>query len=331
MSCGYDYSDCIDTVKLQEVNALLNSIFPNPENKQLILEILSGGLTGRAIEKFVLFNDGGRNGKGLLNDFVKITFGEYGLIYANVSLLNEKEKTGANPEKAALHNKLVGIMKEPDGSEPIRNDRVKDITGGGNMSAQMCFSNNTTIKLSLILIMECNERPKFKTEPTHAEEERTIDVLFPNRFTTLDDEVDGITVFKADSKFKTSEWKEAHRLEFLHLTMEAFKKFQSNNYVFKIPQNVRERTQSYLNKSFPILEIFNDWYVKTGVKTDVIKLKDVHDNIKNTEVYYGFDKAEKRKYSYKYLNEFVEKHRDFRGNYHDRLKLNGVDYKNVLT
>jgi phage/plasmid-associated DNA primase len=117
MSCGYDYSDCI-----QEVNALLNSIFPNPENKQLILEILSGGLTGRAIEKFVLFNDGGRNGKGLLNDFVKITFGEYGLIYANVSLLNEKEKTGANPEKAALHNKLVGIMKEPDGSEPIRND-----------------------------------------------------------------------------------------------------------------------------------------------------------------------------------------------------------------
>jgi hypothetical protein len=71
--------------------------------------------------------------------------------------------------------------------------------------------------------------------------------------------------------------------------------------------------------------------VKTGVKTDVIKLKDVYDNIKNTEVYYGFDKAEKRKYSYKYLNEFVEKHRDFRGNYHDRLKLNGVDYKNVLT
>jgi phage/plasmid-associated DNA primase len=86
MSCGYDYSDCIDTVKLQEVNALLNSIFPNPEKKQLILEILSGGLTGRAIEKFVLFNDGGRNGKGLLNDFVKITFGEYGLIYANASV-----------------------------------------------------------------------------------------------------------------------------------------------------------------------------------------------------------------------------------------------------
>jgi hypothetical protein len=71
--------------------------------------------------------------------------------------------------------------------------------------------------------------------------------------------------------------------------------------------------------------------VKTGVKTDVIKVKDVYDNIKNTEVYYGFDKAEKRKYSYKYFNEFVEKHRDFRGEYHDRLKLNGVDYKNVLT
>ena len=76
----------------------------------------------------------------------------------------EKEKTGANPEKASIHNKRIVIMKEPDGNEPIRNDRVKDITGGGNISGRMCFSNNTNINLNLILIMECNERPKFKSE-----------------------------------------------------------------------------------------------------------------------------------------------------------------------
>jgi phage/plasmid-associated DNA primase len=75
----------------------LSSIFPIPENKQLFLEILSGGLTGRPI---VIFNGGGRNGKGLLDEFVKIIFGEFGLIHANVSLITEKEKTGANPEKA---------------------------------------------------------------------------------------------------------------------------------------------------------------------------------------------------------------------------------------
>jgi hypothetical protein len=50
--------------------------------------------------------------------------------------LTEKEKTGANPEKASIHNKRIVIMKEPDASEPLRNDRVKDMTGGGNIS---CF------------------------------------------------------------------------------------------------------------------------------------------------------------------------------------------------
>ena len=331
MSCGYNYSDDIDTVKLTEVNDLLNSIIPNAENKQLLLEILSCGLTGRANENFVLFNGGGRNGKGLIDEFLKTIYGEYCLIYANVSLLTEKEKTGANPEKASLHNKRIAIMKEPDGDEPIRNDRVKDITGGGNISGRMCFSNNTNINLNLILAMECNVGPKFKTEPTHAEEERVIDLEFPNRFTTNDEEVDNKTVFKADCKFKTTEWKESHRLEFLHLLIQAFKRFQSNNYKFKIPQNVKERTTLYLNSSFPILGIFDDLYIKTGIKSDIIKLKDVYEKIKHTDIFYGFDKAEKRKYSYKYFSGFVEKNKTFREHYYERLKINGNDYFTVLS
>jgi phage/plasmid-associated DNA primase len=330
MSCGYDYNPTINPEKLREVEDLLNKIIPNGENKQLLLEIMSAGLTGRAIEKFVMFNGGGRNGKGLLNEFLKTIFGDYQLIYANVSLLTEKEKTGANPEKASIHNKRIVIMKEPDGNEPIRNDRVKDITGGGNISGRMCFSNNTNINLNLILIMECNERPKFKSEPTHAEEERTIDLLFPNRFTTLDDEIDDISVFKADGIYKTTEWKEDHRNEFLHLIIQAFKKFQNNNYIFKIPQNVKERTQSYLNLSFPILEIFNDLYETTNGSNDIVKLKDVYDNVKHTDTFYGFDKAEKRKYNYKYFCDFIEKNREFRGKYHDIKKIKNIKYNNIL-
>jgi hypothetical protein len=331
MSCGYDYSDEIDPDKLKELEDLLETIIPDIQNRNLLLEILSCGLTGRSIEKFIIFNGGGRNGKGLIDEFLKIIYGEYALIYANVSLLTEKDKTGANPEKAAIHNKRIVIMKEPEGNEPLRNDRVKDITGGGNISGRMLYSNNTIINLHLLLIMECNERPKFKTEPTHAEEERTIDLLFPNRFTTLDDEIDGITVFKADSKYKTDEWKESHRIEFLHLIIKSFKQFQQKNYVFTIPQNVKERTQSYLNSSFPILEIFLDLYVKTNVKTDVVKLGNVFDKIKNTEIFNGFDKAEKRKYNYKYFCGFVEKNRVFKGDYIDAKMINGIRYQNILT
>ena len=330
MSCGYDYNTNVDPAKMAEVQALLDTIIPNPENRQLLLEVMSAGLTGRAIEKFVLFNGGGRNGKGLLDEFLKTIFGDYQLIYANVSLLTEKDKTGGNPEKASLHNKRIVIMKEPDGNEPLRNDRVKDITGGGNVSGRMLYSNKTIVNLNLILIMECNDRPKFKTEPTHAEDERVIDILFPNRFSTLDDEIDNVSVFKANGDYKTDEWKNAHRDEFLQIIIQAFKAFQSRDYAFAIPQNVKDRTRAYLNASFPILEIFSELYTKTGARTDVVKLKDIYDTVKGSETFLEFDKKEKRMYNYKYFCEFVEKNRELKGDYHDRHRVGAEQYKNVL-
>ena len=148
MTCGYDYTDKIDKTKLQTINTLIEQIMPDPDIRKLYLQILSAGLTGRAIEKFVVFNGGGRNGKGLINEFIKLVLGDYALIYANVSILTEKDKTGANPEKAMLDNKRFVVMKEPQGDIKLKNDRVKDITGGGNISGRMLFSNKTEIKLS---------------------------------------------------------------------------------------------------------------------------------------------------------------------------------------
>ena len=45
--------------------------FWQPEIKKLYLTILSTGLDGLQLEKFVLANGGGGNGKGLLNEFTK--------------------------------------------------------------------------------------------------------------------------------------------------------------------------------------------------------------------------------------------------------------------
>jgi len=66
-------------------------------------------------------------------NFTKLVLGDYALIYANVSILTEKDKTGANLEKAVLANKRFVVMKEPQGDIKLKNDRVKDISGGGNI------------------------------------------------------------------------------------------------------------------------------------------------------------------------------------------------------
>jgi hypothetical protein len=145
-------------------------------------------------------------------------------------------------------------------------------------------------------------------------------VLLPNRFTTNEDEIDNVTVFRGDPKYKTTEWKESHRDAFLQILLNSFKNLQKNNYSLTIPKVVAIRTQNYLNQSFPIFELFNTRYVKTGVKTDILKLKDAYGVLKNTDEFNDFTKEQKRKYNQKFFYEFFEKHRNFRGDYVDKCK-----------
>ncbi len=326
MTCGYDYNPVIDPVKMTEVRTILDSIFPNKENLKLMLEVLSGGLTGRVIEKFVLFNGRGRNGKGFINENCEVVFGEYGLIYGNTALLTEKEKTGGNPEKAEMHNKRIVIFKEPDGEEPLLNANIKSLTGGGNVSGRKLYSNNTNIVLCMIMIMECNDKPKFKSSPKDAEEERVVDLHFPNKFTSNPDEVNGVDVFMGNPELKTTAWKEAHRDAFLQILIESYKSLQSNNHTLYIPQNVKDRTNIYLNESLPIIEVFNAKYVRTGNNMDILKLKDVFTDLKISSAYFDLPKVSQRKCTYKSMCETMKTNTVFRNSYKERHN----DLRNIL-
>lgn len=330
MRTGYDYNPYVDPAKAHDVEMLLEKIMPIRENRELLLEVLSAGLTGRCIEKFIMLNGGGRNGKGLINEFMMIILGDYQFIYANSCLLTDEKKAGPNPELASIDKKRYVAYKEPNSNMTLNNDSIKDITGGGNVSARNCYSNETLVRLDCINVLECNDRAKLNSEPTNAEFERLIDIEFPNRFTTLTGEVDNVTVFMGDAKFKTMEWKLEHRDAFVQILIKSFKNLQSNNYIFSIPASVQLRSNEYLNGSFPILEIFYEKYERTGVDTDIIKLKDICDVIKYSESYNNFDKKQKRKYNNKYISTFIEKHRDLRKYYRDRLKVININYYSVL-
>ena len=65
----------------------------------------------------------------------------------------------------------------------MKNNEVKDITGGGEIQARMLHSSETKVRLSLTLVMECNKKPNFSEAPEKADAERVLDILFPSFFT----------------------------------------------------------------------------------------------------------------------------------------------------
>ena len=90
----------------EDIDQIFREVFPDEKVRKLMFYILSSGLVGYAIEKFFVFNGCGRNGKGVINEFMQWILGDY-FAYASPTILTEnprnKSSGGANPAIAELN------------------------------------------------------------------------------------------------------------------------------------------------------------------------------------------------------------------------------------
>ena len=156
ITTGYDWVEPIKE-DIEFIQDMLNKIFPNKDEQKIYLIICSTGLEGRCLERFIIANGNGRNGKGVLNDLLLICFGKYGLI-GNNAILFETNKTGSNPEKNNIDKKRFIIFREPPEKSKFENSVIKELTGGGAFSARGHFESNTEKKLYGTIIVECNNQ-----------------------------------------------------------------------------------------------------------------------------------------------------------------------------
>jgi phage/plasmid-associated DNA primase len=281
ITTGYDWREPIDT-ELETIDNIINKIMPIEDERKLYKLLLSSSLEGRCLEKFIVFNGGGRNGKGLIDDMLLIALGKYA-ITANNSLLFEKNKTGSNPEKANLHKKRLILFKEPSEKNKFENSIIKELTGGGKFSARGHHETQTEKKLHSTTICECNKRPPLAEEPQQAELERFIDLHFRSTFTTDKEMIDVENyIFQADIKFKDSNFQEQHKYALLKVLMEIHKEFDPNNII--LPDYIKKRTNSYLELSCALLQWFLDNYKLTKKMMTLLKLMNYLITLKITNI-----------------------------------------------
>lgn len=295
-SCGYNYKCFIKDFKiiegdgeerkvteddineddhavLEDISNIYQQILPDETVRDYFFKIISTGMSGRAIEKFFIFNGGGRNGKGLTNEFLEKVLGDY-FVVVNPIVYSEdnKKKTssGANPEVANMDKKRYIVSKEPDKNNPFNNNVIKDFTGGGQTKGRVLYSSKTKVLLHGTFAVECNDKPDFSENPTEADTERIDDILFPAFFTAKQEEWDETTgetnhIFKLDPDLKPRLKKStAHHnamLNVLLLHLLILKKDKYNIANFR-PQSVAERSLAYLQKSYDINNIFTRLFEK---------------------------------------------------------------------
>lgn len=268
MTCGYDWREPTDE-ELKKMNEIINQIMPKEEERNLLLQIMSTGLYGGCIEKFFIFNAGGRNGKSLINDLLLHSLGRYGLT-GNTAVLCEAIKSGANEERRSFHKKRYIVFREPNKSTKLNNGTVKDLTGGSTINARGIYKSETQTRNCGTWVLECNAKPLFANDLEIGEKDRIIDLKFPSRFINNDHESHLIDpskfIFEADSTLKNKAFKDTHKFALLKILFEAFKKLKQNNLKFVIPKSVLDDTNKYIDSNSDICMFFEENYEKIILK-----------------------------------------------------------------
>lgn len=325
ITTGYDWREPLNE-EINLMNKLIAEIMPIEEERELYLQILSTSLNGLCLEKFIIFNGSGRNSKGMIDDLLLTSLGNYGMI-GNNGILFETPRTGANPEKANIHKKRLVILREPPENKKFENSVIKELCGGGLFASRGHYDSQTQKELNLTMIVECNKKPTLAEEPTNAENERIIDIYFRSTFTQDEKLVNHKeNIYLANPKYKTPEFQQKHKFALMKILMDAHKRYAQNNYKFVIPETIKQRTKKYLELSYNIVQWFKDCYEHTGNKKDIVKLKDVYDNI-SCNYFSNLTKKEKRKYNKTYFYDYVQNNDILKRYYHERKG----EYRNCLS
>lgn len=329
ITTGYDWTEPTES-EFNKITDLIKVIFPFGEERDLYLEILSSGLEGRCLEKFIMANG---NGKGLLHDLILRSFSDYGFM-ANVSLLFELSKTGSNPEKNNMQKKRLIFFREPPRNLKLQNSVIKEITGGGLFSARGHNESNTQKKLYGTIILECNQKPLFAEEPEIADIERFLDIPFRSSFIAKNiSEVNEKThIYMPNIEYKTERFQDTHKTAILKILFNSYANYQKRNFKFNVPNNIIQRSNEQLKMSCTILGWINDNYDKSDVKTDYIKIKDMFDLFVCSSFYSNLTKAEKRANNYHSFLKHISTNVFFSKNYKDKIypKKGKTTVNNVL-
>ena len=271
------------------ITRLFEEIFPNPEIRRSYLSLLYSACIGGKKDKFVIANGGGANGKGLINELMKILLGDYAY-EAPVSLLTREFRGGANPELANIHKKRMVLFKEPDATEKLFLGNIKTIVDNDTVNARQLYKGNCKVVLNATVIMELNIKLKFSGKPTNAETRRFMDILFESTFTDDENKLKDETlsnIHRMNKHYKSLEFQTSHICGLFKYIID-----NADTDVYN-PECVRERTNCYIEGEDTFANWYKEEYEMTGDKNDFVKVKDMFEKYKTGDDYANMRKDER--------------------------------------
>ena len=331
----YDFK-MVDHEDIDFAKKHFEKVLPDPSIRDLFYITLASGLRGRVLQKFIIWTGGGANSKGVTNKIVRTVFGENLYCKGNNSVLTQEIKGDLSVGIACMHNKRVVIYEEPSASKKIITNIMKELTGGDVMAYRGLYSNNTKTNMHATHIMMCNKKPMLD-QIDEAVNRRLIIIPFDSQFRTEDDIKRSIpegtpNVFIAVDGIENGEFLNKIKLPFLHILFEYYQVFKNNGYqIINVPARCQALVKEYMTASDEFTTWFNDVYEFTNNDDDFVKMIDVYQKYKCSELYQNLDKKTRRlKGSKKAIISDIKENPTLKMYFRERYKKNQIGVDNAM-
>ena len=343
---GYKYEESTDKSK-KELDELLDKIFPDEEVKDHYIKVMCSALYGVRLEKFFIANGNGGNGKGVINELLGDTLGNY-YYKGNSESFTKPLKEGNNPQIANMHNKRLVIIQEIESDNKRLNGTViKELTGGNKINTRANYSNVTQISILATFILECNKKSKIDGRIDESYLRRLDDIPFVSTFTNDDRLLNsGLDkVFQANTYYKSDEFRLKFKLTLFNYLLDYMKNYkkETNKLItegWKSPQIVLDRTAEYLESSDDVKEWFNTKYqhkaneyknIKEKVENRCfVECKHIYQLYKESQYYSLLTKKQRREQNLKWFYSYMKENINFKVWYKEKYTLEKKTYRNIL-
>jgi len=261
--------------------ALLNDIFPNKDQYEFMLNMLSDAMYENRKQVMGIFSGVGANGKSLLIKILSEALGPDYLANMDVEYLTSSKKNTAGAANSELVNAVYAkllICTEPDDSEVLHNGKIKALTGSDEITGRKLYENSITFKPCFTPIILCNSSFKVKNAHEPALNRRLIFSKFTQKF------VDGPEL-KENEKIKKEEYYQKDYLTtfsrgLMRLLLEQYIKLEETiggTHKYPVPAIMATYKREFINNCDDFMDYFNINYVfkKDEVETEYTKLVDL--------------------------------------------------------
>lgn len=219
--------------------AFLERMLPNDDVRRMV-QVASGlGLVGLTVQKLFFHYGFGANGKSVYMETLSRLFGDIAVTLPSESFIGEGNSGGAaSPDMARLYGRRFLRVKELPEGEDLRENLVKDLTGGEDFTVRDLFQGYFDFKPIFTGHMSGNGYPRI-TGTDNGIWRRMVVVHWPVTLKTEE---------QREFEEVVSEFKPEYS-GILNWLIEGVKIFLEEGLI--IPDSVKEKTQEYRDEMDP--------------------------------------------------------------------------------